>query len=483
MHNDFLDDDKIHEECGVFGIFDIADAAAHIALGLHALQHRGQESAGIVTSDEENFFIHRRQGLVGKIFGKKKAIEPLEGRSGIGHNRYSTTGGGGPRNIQPLFADFDFGGFALAHNGNLTNAGVLREKLIERGSIFSTTMDSEVLMHLTSLAKEESIVDRLITALKQVQGAYGILALTKDAMIGVRDPDGIRPLVLGKLDGAYILASESCAFDIIGAEYIRDIEPGEVVVITKNGLETIKPFENTVNRFCIFEYIYFARPDSVVNGKNVYMVRKEIGRQLAIETPVDADVIVPIPDSGVPAALGYAEQSGIQFDLGIIRNHYVGRTFIEPVDEIRHLDVKLKHNANRAVLEGKRVVLVDDSIVRGTTSRKIVNMVRQAGAKEIHMRIASPPVTHPYFYGIDMPTSGELIGANKTVEEIAEHIGVDSLGYISLDGLYRGCGYPEGRNSENPQYSDTCFTGDYHVPLTDRDGGSNGSSTYLKETE
>ncbi len=483
MHNDFLDDDKLHEECGVFGIFDVNDAAAHIALGLHALQHRGQEAAGIATTNSEEFYVHRRHGLVGEIFGKQKVIDRLEGRNGIGHTRYSTTGGNSSTNIQPIFADFNFGGFALAHNGNLTNAGTLRESLIKRGSIFSTTMDTEVMMHLTSLSQEECIVNRLIEALKQVHGAYAVLGLTKEKMIGIRDPQGVRPLVLGKLDESYVLASESCAFDIIGAEFIRDIEPGEVVVITADGIESIKPFENTANRFCIFEYIYFARPDSFVNGQNVYQVRKRIGQELAKEHPANADVIVPIPDSGVPAAIGYSETSGIPFELGIIRNHYIGRTFIEPGDQIRHLGVKLKHNANRSMIEGKSVVLIDDSIVRGTTSRKIVDMIRGAGAKEIHMRIASPPVTHPYFYGIDMPTASELIASNMSVDEIAKQIGVDSLGYLSLDGLYRGCGEENGRNNKNPQYSDTCFTGDYHIPLIDQEGGSNGNSTTkLRET-
>ena len=468
--NHLYDDDHPHEECGVFGIHGLPDAAAHTALGLHALQHRGQEAAGIVTYHGEQFHNHRALGLVGDNFGSEQVIGWLPGALAIGHNRYSTTGGTVLRNVQPLFAEFEFGGLAIAHNGNLTNAYGVRKSLVKRGCIFQSTMDTEVIIHLIATSLYSTVVDRMVDALKQVEGAYAIVALTQEALIGVRDPLGIRPLVLGRLGDAFILASESCALDIIGAEFDRDVEPGEVVVIDADGLHSIKPFIRSPARFCIFEYIYFSRPDSTVGGKNVYDVRKRIGAELARESPVPVDMVVPVPDSGVPAGLGYAEEAGVPFELGIIRNHYVGRTFIEPSDQIRHLGVKLKHNANAAKFKGKRVVLVDDSIVRGTTSLKIVEMVRGAGASEVHLRISSPPTAHSCFYGIDTPESSELLASNFDVEAMGRHIGVDSLAFISIDGLYRAVGGTP-RDVETPQFCDACFTGAYPIPLTDRDGG------------
>ena len=464
------DDDHPHEECGVFGIFGLPDAAAHTALGLHALQHRGQEAAGIVSFDGEHFHHHRALGLVGDNFGSEQVIGWLPGAMAIGHNRYSTTGGTVLRNVQPLFAEFEFGGLAIAHNGNLTNAYGVRKSLVRRGCIFQSTMDTEVIIHLIATSLYSTVVDRVIDALKQVEGAYSLVALTQEALIGVRDPLGIRPLVVGRLGDTFILASESCALDIIGAEFVRDVEAGEVVIIDAGGLRSIKPFGRTPARFCIFEYIYFSRPDSTVEGKNVYDVRKRIGAELARESPVDVDMVVPVPDSGVPAGLGFAEEAGLPFEFGIIRNHYVGRTFIEPSDQIRHLGVKLKHNANAAKIKDRRVVLVDDSIVRGITSLKIVEMVRGAGASEVHLRISSPPTTHPCFYGIDTPESKELLAASYDVEAMSRHIGVDSLAFISIDGLYRAVGGAP-RDAETPRFCDACFTGEYPVPLTDRDGG------------
>lgn len=466
-----FDDDKLHEECGVFGIFNHNDAAAHTALGLHALQHRGQEAAGIVSSDGTQFFAHRAEGHVGDNFNSKPVIDSLKGIHAIGHVRYSTAGGGFLRNVQPLFAEYNFGGLAIAHNGNLTNASTLRQELINRGSIFQSTMDSEVFVHLIAKSKFEDLVDRLSDALKRIHGAYSLVAITDDMMIGARDPKGIRPLVIGKLDGSYILASETCALDIIGADFIRDVEAGEMIIIRDNHLESIQVFPKTKSRFCIFEYIYFARPDSIVDGKHVYAARKEIGRQLARESKIEADVVVPVPDSGVPSAIGYAEESNIPFELGIIRNHYVGRTFIEPSDHVRHLGVKLKHNANMPILKDKRVILVDDSIVRGTTSKKIVSMVRAAGAKEVHMCIASPPTTDSCYYGVDTPEKEKLLAAQMSVEKMAELIGADSLFFISIEGLYKAMG-ESGRNSKLPQYCDACFTGDYPVSLTDKEGGT-----------
>ncbi|WP_426956521.1 amidophosphoribosyltransferase [Muricoccus radiodurans] len=462
--------DGFHEECGVFGVWGHPDAAALTALGLHALQHRGQEASGIVALGPQGFRAHKGMGLVGDIFGDAKVIAGLPGRAAIGHNRYATTGETAIRNVQPLYADFVFGGLAVAHNGNLTNAMSLRRQLVRRGCLFQSSTDSEVFVHLIAISLYSTVLDRLIDALKQVDGAYSLVGLHDGALIGVRDPLGVRPLVLGRLgtaeSNAWVLASETCALDIVGAEFVRDVEPGEIVVIDGDGVRSVKPFGHTANRFCIFEYIYFSRPDSVVEGTPVYETRKRIGAELARESGVAADVVVPVPDSGVPAAMGYAAEADVPFELGIIRNHYVGRTFIEPTDNIRHLGVKLKHSANRAVLEGKRVILVDDSIVRGTTSKKIVEMVRQAGATEVHMRISSPPTTHSCFYGIDTPEREKLMAAQHSVEEMARIIGADSLAFISLDGLYRALGR-KGRDASDPGYCDACFTGDYAIPLTD----------------
>ncbi len=466
-----FDDDKLHEECGVFGIYGHNEAAAHTALGLHALQHRGQEACGIVSSDGSQFNIQRYLGQVGDNFNSESAIACLAGHTAIGHNRYSTFGETLMRNVQPLFADISTGGFAIAHNGNLTNAYKLRRGLEQRGSIFQSTTDTEVIIHLVATSRHDMLVDRLVDALLHLQGAYSIVALSKEGLVGVRDPYGVRPLVLGSLDGAYILTSETCALDIIGARYERDIEPGELVVINESGITSLHPFPVHPRRFCIFEYIYFSRPDSIADGISVYEARKRIGVELARESGVTADVVIPVPDSGVPAALGYATESGIPFELGIIRNHYVGRTFIEPTDQIRHLGVKLKHNANRAQIKDKRIVLVDDSIVRGTTSIKIVSMMREAGAAEIHMRIASPPTEHSCFYGVDTPSQEKLMAANHNIEEMREIIGVDSLAFLSIDGVYRAMGM-DGRNALAPQYCDACFTGDYPIVLTDHDGGS-----------
>ncbi len=464
-------DDKMHEECGVFGIFGHEDASTLTALGLHALQHRGQESSGIVSYDDSKgagqFFVHRGLGLVDDIFNDANVVARLTGRSAIGHNRYATTGETLLRNVQPLYAELSFGGFTVAHNGNLTNAVKIRNDLTQRGAIFQCTSDTEVIIHLVALSQKKTVLDRLVDSLKQVDGAYSLICFAEGRMIGVRDPYGFRPLVLGRLGDAHILASETCALDIIGADYVRDIEPGEMIVISKEGIQSHRPFEKAPSRFCIFEYIYFARPDSIVEGKSVYDMRKKIGAVLAQESPCDVDLVVPVPDSGVPAAIGFAQEAGLPFELGIIRNHYVGRTFIEPTQKIRHLGVKRKHNGNRGVVEGKRIVLVDDSIVRGTTSRKIVEMMRQAGASEVHMRISSPPITHGCFYGIDTPSREDLLASKNSVQQIADFIQVDSLAFISDDGLYRAMG-EAGRNAKIPQYCDACFTGDYPVELVDQ---------------
>jgi amidophosphoribosyltransferase len=476
-----FDDDKLHEECGIFGVYGHDDAAALTALGLHALQHRGQEATGMVTYDGQRFHSHRGLGHVADNFSREATIRRLPGRSAIGHNRYSTTGETVERNIQPLFADFEFGGFAIGHNGNLTNAIALRQELVRKGSLFQSTTDTETIVHLMATSTYSTVTDRMIDALRQVEGAYSLVALSRDGLIGVRDSLGVRPLVLGKLDEAYILASESCALDIIGAQYMRDVEPGEMVIITDKGIESLKPFVASAHRPCIFEYIYFARPDSVMEGRSVYEARKNIGAELARESDVPADMVIPVPDSGVPAAIGYATEAKIPFELGIIRNHYVGRTFIEPTDHIRNLGVKLKHNANRASIDGKRVILVDDSIVRGTTSKKIVEMVRAAGATEVHMRIASPPTTHSCFYGVDTPERSKLLAAQYSVEEMARFIGVDSLAFISMDGLYRAMG-EKGRDDARPQFCDACFSGDYPIRLTDQDGVDKPAQlSFLKE--
>jgi len=474
-------DDKLHEECGVIGLWNVPDASAVTALGLHALQHRGQEATGIVAFDGARFHSHRGLGLVGDNFGDAKVIASLPGLNAVGHNRYATTGDTILRNVQPLYADFEFGGFAVAHNGNLTNAHLLRRALVRRGCLFQSTTDSEVFVHLIAISLYSTVVDRLIDALKQVIGAYSLVALSHEQLMGVRDPLGVRPLILGRLGTGWVLASETCALDIVGAEFVRDVEPGEIVIINDQGVRSIKPFSRQPERFCVFEYIYFARPDSIMEGMPVYEARKRIGTELARESHVAADVIVPVPDSGVPAAMGYAQESGVPFELGIIRNHYVGRTFIEPTDSIRNLGVKLKHSANRAVLQGKRVVLVDDSIVRGTTSRKIVEMVRQAGAAEVHMRISSPPTTHSCFYGIDTPERGKLLAALHNVDEMAKLIGADSLAFVSIDGLYRALGKP-GRQPERPHYCDACFTGDYPIPLPDMADNSERQLSLLTES-
>jgi len=463
-----FDDDKLREECGVFGIYGTPDATAHCALGLHALQHRGQEAAGISTFDGESFHTKRVLGHVADNFTSKDVVDSLPGTSSIGHTRYSTTGATVLRNCQPLFAEFASGGFACAHNGNITNAAHLKNSLVQRGSIFQSTSDSEVIIHLIATSRFRTLLDRYIDALRQLEGAYSLVSLTKEGLIGVRDPLGVRPLVLGQLDNAYILCSETCALDIIGAAYIRDIEPGELVVITQDGITSHKPFPEEKPRPCIFERVYFARPDSYMDEMSVYEIRKRIGVELARENPVEADLVIPVPDSGTPSAIGYAQESGIPFELGIIRNHYVGRTFIEPSDQIRHLGVKLKLNANRWHIEGKSIILVDDSIVRGTTSLKIVNMMREAGATAVHMRIASPPTAHSCFYGVDTPERKKLLAGRMDVEEMRAHINADSLSFLSIDGLYRAVNQPAGRDNKCPAYCDACFTGDYPTFLTDQ---------------
>lgn len=462
------DDDKLKEDCAVFGVWGKEDAAAMTALGLHALQHRGQEASGILTYDGSEFHLHRALGHVAGNFDRAEVIDKLPGHAAIGHNRYSTTGGTGLQNVQPLFAELSTGGFGLAHNGNLTNALTLRTELIQRGSIFQTTTDTEVIIHLTAISTYKTLLDRLIDALKQLEGAYALTCLTSEGLIGCRDPLGIRPLVLGELGGKYILASETVAFDIVGAHFVREVDPGEIVIINDAGIRSLKPFPQQPRRPCIFEQVYFSRPDSFVDNHSVYQVRKRIGAELAREAPCDADMVVPVPDSGTPAALGYAQESGIPFELGIIRSHYIGRTFIQPTDRIRHLGVKLKHNANRAMIAGKRLALIDDSVVRGTTSVKIVRMLREAGAKEVHMRIASPPTRFSCFYGIDTPERSKLLAARMSVEEMCKFIGADSLAFISIDGLYRATGEP-GRNNAQPQFCDACFTGDYPTRLTDHE--------------
>ena len=466
-----LDGDTLREECGVFGIFGHPDAAALTALGLHALQHRGQEAAGIVSFDGSRFHAERRMGLVGDHFSSQNVIDRLKGYAAVGHVRYSTTGAPILRNVQPLFAELAAGGLAVAHNGNLTNGLTLRRQLIAQGAICQSTSDTEVILHLVARSQRNKIIERYIDTLRSLEGAYALVTLTNKKLIGARDPLGIRPLMLGELNGSYILCSETCALDIIGARFVREIENGEVVVISEDGVESHWPFPRQPARPCIFEYIYFSRPDSVLGGRSVYDVRKKMGMQLAMESPADVDVVVPIPDSGVPAALGFAQQLNIPFELGIIRNHYVGRTFIEPTQTIRSLGVKLKHNANRAIVEGKRIVLIDDSVVRGTTSVKIVRMMYEAGAKEVHMRIASPPIKHPDFYGIDTPEEKSLLAATHTLEEMREYIGVKSLAFISVDGIYRAVGF-EGRNNAHPQFTDHCFTGEYPTHLTDHVGES-----------
>ena len=468
LTTDPFDDDKLHEECGVFGVYGAEGAAALTALGLHALQHRGQEAAGITTYDGNDFHTHRAMGHVAGNFDSDDVIRKLRGDIAIGHNRYSTTGETALRNVQPLFAELQSGGFAVGHNGNISNAIKLRRELVRRGSIFQSTSDTEVIIHLVATSSYRTLLDKFIDALKQVEGAYSLLCLTGDGMIACRDPLGVRPLVLGRLNDAYIFASETVALDVVGATFLRAVEPGELIVVTKRGLRSLRPFGTVRPRPCIFEHVYFSRPDSVVDGSSVYQVRKMIGAQLAIESPVIADMVVPVPDSGTPAAIGYAQRSGIPFELGIIRSHYVGRTFIQPGDQIRNLGVKLKHNANRALIDGKKIVLIDDSIVRGTTSLKIVQMLRDAGAEEVHMRIASPPTRHSCYYGVDTPERSKLLAANMDVERMREYIKVDSLAFLSIDGLYRALG-EDLRLDDTPQYCDACFTGDYPTRLTDQE--------------
>jgi amidophosphoribosyltransferase len=461
--------DRLREECGVFGIFGHPDAAAITALGLHALQHRGQEAAGIVSFDGKRFHSERRMGLVGDTFSRREVIDRLPGNMAVGHVRYSTTGETILRNVQPLFAELNAGGFAIAHNGNLTNGITLRKELVRSGAMMQSTSDTEVILHLVARSQRNRFVDRFVEGLRQLEGAYAFVGLTNKKLVGARDPLGIRPLVLGRLDGCPILASETCALDMIGATYVRDVENGEVVVFDEDGMQSHKPFPPQQARPCIFEYIYFSRPDSIVGGRPVYEMRKAMGAELAREAPAVADVIVPVPDSGVPAGLGFAQQSGIPYELGIIRNHYVGRTFIQPTQAIRDQGVRMKHAANRAVVAGKRIVLVDDSIVRGTTSRKIVQMMRDAGAKEVHMRISSPPITHPDFYGIDTPDQDKLLAATKTLEEMRAYMGADTLAFLSVEGIYKAMGY-EGRDAAHPQFTDHCFTGEYPTRLRDREG-------------
>jgi amidophosphoribosyltransferase len=463
-----FDDDKLREECGVFGIYDADTASAVVALGLHALQHRGQEAAGITSWDGQHFHTHRAMGHVAGNFDRDDVIRSLPGQVAVGHVRYSTTGETALRNVQPLFAELSSGGFAVAHNGNISNAMKLRRELVRRGSIFQSTSDTEVIIHLVATSTYRTLLDKFIDALKQVEGAYSLICLTPEGMLACRDPLGIRPLVMGKLGDSTIFASETVALDVIGAEFIRDVEPGEIVIVTEAGVRSIQPFGKINPRPCICEHVYFSRPDSIVDGTSVYDVRKAIGAQLAIESPVEADLVIPVPDSGVPAAIGYAQQSGIPFELGIIRSHYVGRTFIQPGDQVRHLGVKLKHNANRALIGGKRVILVDDSIVRGTTSLKIVQMMRDAGAAEVHMRIASPPTRHSCFYGVDTPERTKLLAAKLDVPGMSDYIHADSLAFVSIEGLYKALGH-DRRAEVRPQHCDACFTGDYPTTLTDQD--------------
>jgi len=467
----FDHDDKLHEECGVFGVIGVVDAANFVALGLHALQHRGQEAGGIVSYDpEQGFNSARRFGYVRDNFTKASLMETLPGQVSIGHVRYSTAGSKGAtaiRDVQPFFGEFSMGGCAIAHNGNLTNAAALRRELIERGSIFQSSSDSECIIHLMARSIQTTIAERLKDALRRVEGAFSVIAMTRTKLIGVRDPLGVRPLVLGRFGEAYILSSETCGLDIIGAELIREIEPGEMVVIEGGKVISHRPFERRKPRFCIFEHVYFSRPDSIIGGRSVYETRRQIGVELAREAPVEADLVCPVPDSGTPAAIGYAAESGIPFGLGITRNQYMGRTFIEPTEQIRNMGVRLKLNVNRALIRGKRVVLVDDSVVRGTTSRKIKEMILDAGAAEVHFRIASPPTSWPCFYGVDTPERSKLLAATMTEDEMCAYLGVDSLKFVSLDGLYRAAGEVAGRNPDAPQYCDACFSGDYPVVPSD----------------
>ncbi len=470
-----FDDDELHEECGIFGVIGVQDAANFVALGLHALQHRGQEAGGIISYDAAAGFSEaRRFGYVRDNFTKASLMETLPGSLAIGHVRYSTAGSKGPtaiRDVQPLFAEFAMGGCAIAHNGNLTNAVALREELIAHGSIFQSGSDTECIIHLMARSIQKTIPERIKDALRRVEGAFSVIALTRSKLIGVRDALGVRPLMLGRVgperNGGWVLASETCALDIIGASFVREIEPGEMVICTEEGVESFFPFQRVRPRFCVFEYVYFSRPDSVIGGQSVYETRRRIGVELAKESPVEADLVCPVPDSGTPAAIGFSQQSGIPFAMGIIRNQYMGRTFIEPTEQIRNMGVRLKLNVNRAIIKDKRVVLVDDSVVRGTTSLKIREMIMDAGAAEVHFRIASPPTMWPCFYGVDTPDRDKLIAARMSEEEIRAYLGVDSLSFVSLDGLYRACGEEGGRDARQPQFCDACFSGDYPVRPSD----------------
>ena len=462
--------DKLREECGVFGISNHEEASAMVALGLHALQHRGQEGCGIVSFDGKNYHSEKRQGLVGDHFTDPKILEKLPGNFAIGHNRYSTTGETSLRNIQPFFADLHMGGLSVAHNGNLTNALMLRENLVKEGAIFRTTSDTETIVQLIAKSTRNKFIDKLIDTLFQIQGGYSLVLMTNKKLVGVRDPFGIRPLVIGKLKNSYILSSESCALDIIGATFVREIENGEIVIIENQELKSIKPFPKQKPRPCVFEYIYFARPDSIISNKCAYEYRKKLGIQLAKETDVQADFVVPVPDSGVPAALGYAEQSNKKFEFGLIRNHYVGRTFIEPTNNIRSLGVKLKLSSTKSIVKNKSIILIDDSLVRGTTCYKIVKMLYESGAKEVHVRIACPEIKYPDFYGVDMPTKEELLAYNKNIQEMCDHIKAKSLKFLSLSGLYTAL-IGEKRNSSYPQFSDHYFTGEYPIKPQDNLNG------------
>ena len=467
-----FDSDRLHEECGVFGVTGVTDAANFVALGLHALQHRGQEAGGIIAHDAEHGFNSaHRFGYVRDNFTKQSTMETLPGPLAIGHVRYSTAGRKGTaiRDVQPFFGEFHMGGCAVAHNGNITNAAALRRELIERGSIFQSSSDSECIIHLMARSIQRNIPERMKDALRRVEGAFSVIAMTRTKLIGVRDPLGVRPLVIGRVgDDGFVLSSETCALDIIGAELVREVDPGEMVVISKGHIESSRPFGPSTGRFCIFEHVYFSRPDSIIGGRSVYETRRQIGVELAREAPVEADLVCAVPDSGTPAAIGYAHESGIPFGMGIIRNQYVGRTFIEPTEQIRNMGVRLKLNVNRALVRGKRVVLVDDSVVRGTTSRKIKDMILAAGASEVHFRIASPPTAWPCFYGVDTPERGKLLAANMSPDEMREWIGVDSLAFVSLNGLYRAAGEAGGRNNSCPQYCDACFSGDYPIAPFDQ---------------
>ena len=472
---------KIKEECGVFGISNAEDASALTALGLHALQHRGQEGCGIVTFDGKHYFSEKRFGLVGDNFNKEKVLKKLKGNYAIGHNRYSTTGENTLRNIQPFFADTNAGGIGVAHNGNLTNSISLRKKLVDEGAIFYTTSDTETIVQLIAKSKRKKTIDKIIDAIFQIQGGYALVMLTQSSLIGVRDPYGIRPLVIGKLNNSYVLASETCALDIIGAKFIREVENGEIVLIEKDQIKSVKPFPPKKIRPCVFEYIYFSRPDSILNNKSAYEYRKNLGIELAKENILEADMVVPVPDSGNAAALGFAQYLGMKFELGLIRNHYVGRTFIEPSQKIRSLGVKLKLNANQSAINGKRIILIDDSLVRGTTSHKIIKMLYDAGAKEVHVRIACPEIKFPDFYGVDTPTKKELLAANKTNEEICQYIGAKSLNFLSLEGLYKAMGFDK-RNNNYPQLTDHYFTGDYPVKPIDELGDNKITQLSLLST-